>query len=604
MKNRAKPADASDPELLEYYRTHFIEFCRECLVIVTKKGKRLPLHLNSTQLKVLEVIRSLMRAGVPPRLVVLKARQVGISTLVEALLFHACLCNPDQSALVIAHNLKSSRILFRMGRGFHRWLPVPMQQRKRVDNRHEIEFDNLSRMQIEVQGDPRGYTAQRVHLSEFAFYDQPDDTLVAVMQTLPHQVDSLCVIESTAKGVGSKFHKLWQRAEGLAMDEEVPEDERGWTPVFVPWFQHQEYRISTFGETFKPTSDERHMMRTYGIDEDQLKWRRWCINANLDGDEEKFAQEYPATAEEAFSLSGRPAFDTKSVHYYTTQIAEAVRKRALPHRMEIESDPPGIGPPQLIDYDRGRLRIFAPRHPRHTYIAGVDPSEGDPGSDPSPIAVLDQMTLDLVATWYGKAPPDVLACHTVDLARHYNEALIINEANNHGILFHETVMQLGYPNLYFRKVTEDTVAMQITEKPGYLSTRRNREHLFNTLRKYVRMRMGKVPCPHVVQQMQSLVYVDEKAQAQPGAEKDLLIAFALCLMAHRGSMQLPLEPHPEETIRAVAQEGALIRERDPVAADKYSFDRTGLTMEECLRREDAILAREKRQRSFGLGGMR
>lgn len=528
---------------------------------------------------------------------------MGVSTLIEALLFWACLTRPNRSSLVIAHTIRLSRILFRMSRNFHRWLPEGARQKKRIENVHEIEFDSGSRMQVEVQGDPRGYTAQDVHLSEFAAYDQADDTLVAIMQTLPRIVDSLAAIESTAKGVGNKFHKVWQRAVGLALDDQVPDEEKGWTPIFVPWFEHEEYQMPLEGKPLMPSADELRFMAHHGVTAEQMKWRRWCISTNLDGDDDKFAQEYPATAQEAFALSGRPAFDTAAVAYYTEKLAEIVHHKQLAARMEIESDPPGVGKVEVVEHERGRLRIFAPPRERCTYIVGADPSEGDPGSDHSPLAVLCQQTLDLDATWYGKAPPDVLACHAVDMARYYNDGLIINEANNHGIQFHETVIQLGYANLYFRLVSPDSVAGEVTEKPGYLSTRRNREHLFNTLRKYVRMRMGKLPCPHFVQQMQSLVYIDNKAQAGHGGEHDLLVAFALCLMAHRGSMANPLEPLPEETVRALASEVALLRERDPVAAEA-SCGRLGMTQEQVDRAEEVWLAREKKLRRFATTGMR
>jgi len=552
---------------------------------------------------VLTEIRRLRERGIPPRIAILKSRQVGISTLTEALLFWACLTQSHRSALVIAHTLKLSKVLFRMSRNFHRFVPELMRQKKRIDNVHEIEFDSGSRMQVEVQGDPRGYAAQDVHLSEFGFYERPEDTLVAVMQTLPRSIESLCVIESTANGVGNKFHKLWQRACGLALDEQIPEDEKGWTPIFIPWFDHEEYRMP-LDKMLVLSSDEAQFMAQHHTTPQQMKWRRWCISANLDGDEDKFAQEYPATPEEAFALSGRPAFDTKSVIYYANLVAESVKGKKLPLRMEIEADPPGVGKAEILEYDRGRLRIFADPIDRHSYIVGADPSEGDPGSDPSPLAVLDQMTLDLVSTWYGKAPPDLLACHAVDLARHYHEALIIGEANNHGILFNEELGRLGYANIYYRKTSQESVAGEVTDKPGYLSTVRTREHLFNTLRKFVRLRMGKLPCPHFVQQMQSLVYVDQKAQAQPGAEKDLLVAFALCLMAHRGSMANPLEPLPEQVIRSVASEVGLLKERDPEGAAVRARVLTGMTMDEVLDQEDAILARAARQRRFGLGGLR
>jgi hypothetical protein len=316
----------------------------------------------------------------------------------------------------------------------------------------------------------------------------------------------------------------------------------------------------------------------------------------MDGDEEKFAQEFPGTDQEAFSLSGRPAFDFDGILHYTKALNAVVTEKKMPPSAEIEAEPPGYGAPQIIFAERGRLRIF---------VVGADPSEGDPGSDHSPLAVLDDQTMDLAACWYGKAPPDVLACHAIDLAHYFNDALIINEANNHGILFHDTVLQIGYPNLYYRAVSEESVAGKVTEKPGYFASGRTREYLFNTLRKYVRMKMGRIHCPHAVQQIQTLIYVDDKVQAGVGSEKDVLVAFGLTLMAHRGSMNAPLLAHPEAVVRSVATTASILKEREGLeAAERFVMVETGMKLDEVLDIQDAIIAREASQKKFGLGGLR
>ncbi len=596
---------------LDYYRdlAHFEEFCRDCLVIVTKQGHRVRFVLNSSQRIILKRVRELIANGIPPRILCLKARQVGVSTLIEALLSWDCLMQPNRSALVIAHTLKSSKVLFRMSRNYHRFLRGEMQQETRIQNVHEIEFDSGSRLQVEVQGDPRGYTAQKVHLSEFAYYEQAEATLQAIMQTVPLSLDSLAVIESTANGmggIGQKFHKMWQRAVGLSLDKDVPEDEKGWTPIFVPWFEHEEYEFPLKGERFFRNSVEQALCRAHPqITNQKLKWRRWCISANLDGDEVRFAQEYPATDLEAFSLSGRPAFDVEAVEHYTKALNDLVGANKMPECTEIEAEPSGFGVPQIVVHDRGRLRVFFEPQKRHTYVIGADPSEGDPGSDHSPLAVLDDQTMDLAATWYGKAPPDVLALRAIDMAHYFNDGLIIGEANNHGILFHDTITQVGYPNLYYRKVSAESVAGEITDKPGYMATTKMRQHLFDTLRKYVRMKMGKIHCPHMIQQIQTLIYVDDKVQAGVGSEKDLLVAFGLCLMAHRGSMHNPLEAHPEEFVRSVATAASLLKEREgPEVAARYAMVQSGMSMDEVLKMEDAILAREAARKKFGIAGLR
>lgn len=595
----------------EYYREieNFREFCRDHLVIITKTGEQKPFLLNSSQRIVLKIILGLVAAGIPPRLIILKARQVGISTLIEAYLFWRCVIFPNHSALVIAHKKESSKSLFRMSRNYHRYLKGTLKQETRIQNVHEIEFDSGSRLQIEVQGDPRGYTAQGLHLSEFAYYLNARETLTAVMQTVPNTVDSFAAIESTANGfggIGKEFHDMWVFAMGLTADAEIPEDEKGWTPIFIPWTQHEEYEIPLAGKRIRLTADEEQLVREHPeITLEKIKWRRRCIRVNCKGDEAVFNQEYPLTWEEAFLQSGRPAFDTKSIKHYTDTLTAYQLAGKMPPTQEIETEPPGIGVPNIVIHERGRLRIFFPPEDRHSYIVGADPSEGDPGSDASPLAVLDQQTLDCAATWYGRTPPDLLACHAIDLARHFNNGLIIGESNNHGILFNSTLVENGYPNVYYRQTSEESVAGEVTDKPGWLSTRKARENLFDTLRVFVRLQKGRILCPHMVQQIQTLVYVDDKVQAGVGMEKDLLVAFGLCLMAHRGTMSNPLVAHPVEAIQRVAAAVAILKERrGPEAADQFILAETGMTGDEYEARLDAIVANEKREKLYGSGGMR
>lgn len=607
--------DAPEPEAIDYLDLYYFGlFCRNCLVIINKHGERVPFVLNSSQRIILKTILRLIKAGIPPRIIVLKARQVGVSTLVEALLTWTALLKANRSCLVIAHTIKSSKTIFRMCRNFHRLLPEDMHQETRLQNVSEVEYDSGSRVQIEVQGDARSYTAQVVHISEFAFFEQATSTLLAVMQTIPNTTDSLAVIESTANGmggVGEKFHKMCMRAMGLALDPEVPEDEKGWTFIFIPWFQHDEYEMDVpAGLPFALSDTEKDLMRRHPeITFRKLKWRRWCITTNCDGDEEMFQQEYPATPREAFLASGRPAFNRESIDHYTEKLAELTAKGELPPSCELEAEPPGISMPRIVRHERGRLRIFFEPHDRHTYIVGADPSEGDPGSDASPLSVLDQQTMNLAAVWYGRTPPDLLAFRAMELGLYYREALIIGEANNHGILFHDTLIQAGYSNVYFRRTSEESVAGEVTDKPGYMTGVKSRENMFNTLRKYVRMRLGEIRCPHMVQQIQTAVYIDDKVQAGVGSEKDLLISFALCLMAHRGSMKNPLIPLPEDILAAVASRAQLLKEREGRDAAEGYVQKTlgiesGMTLDEVLAGMDAALEREEWQKRRGVGGMR
>jgi len=616
------------PEVVEPaidYRHHFSNYATDCLKIANKDGLLVPLRLNSTQRFVLEQIRLARKAGRPPRIIVLKSRQVGVSTLAEALLFHACHLCDNRSALVLAHNIKSARAIFRMTKRFLENLPPEMKPKRKLDNVHEIHFsENDSRLQVEVTGEVRGYTAQYVHLSELAFYDNDAETLRSVMQSVPRSTDSLVVIESTANGVGNKFHELWVNAIRDSQDRELPDWERGWTPVFIPWFRHEEYRIKPWFLREETTQEEEDIMRRLKIALDRIAWRRWCLKTNCDGDRDTFNVEYPETWKSAFLLSGRPVFDKDGMAYCASQVPPEKPDALLPSQSEVDWDESAVGKKTTIyEVEGGRLRVYFKPQDRHTYIIGADPSEGDPGSDPTPLAVLDQMTLNCAAVWHGREPPDVLAKYAVWLGFWFNTALLVNEANNHGIDFHNTVLRMMYPNLYFRETSEESVSGEKVLKPGWYQTNKAKHFAINTFRKLVREKVEShrddhtrlILDPTLVGEMGTLIYRRPKdrlgystgqttIEAQPGHHKDCVMAFAIALAVHRGAEEAPLEPLPEAAVHSAALEAMRLRERDPDAAERFALDMTGLTCDDLQRLSDERHSRRMRQEALGLGLMR
>ncbi len=609
------PLEARDRD---FYRGNFRAFCHDCLRITDKSGNLIPFDLNTTQEAIFCAIEHCWANGIPPRLIILKSRQVGVSTLLEALLFWRCLLWDNQNSLVLAHNMKSSKGLFRMARRYLQNLPDQWQQRRKLDNVHELHFAaSDSRLQVETVGEVRGYTAQSVHLSELAFYaEQADETFRAIMQVVPRTPESLVGIESTANGVGNKFHEIWVNAVNAAEDSSLPEWERGWTPVFIPWFKHTEYSMQPWFTSDECSQAERHLAKAFGLNLRQLAWRRWCIKTNCDGDVDTFKQEYPATWREAFLLSGRPVFDTDGLGYYLSCVPPETPVETLPEPSEIEWDEKEKKA-LVYPVERGRFRVFDEPIDRHTYIIGVDPSEGDPKSDPSPFVVLDQMTLGFPATWHGRCPPDVLAEYAVAACRYYRNALLIWEANNHGIAFRDSVERLGYDNIYWRKVDEQSVSGEVAEKAGWMQTNRNKHSAINAFRKLVRDKVvehkddatRRIRCPILVGEMSTLIYKQSAGgstliESQPGHFKDTVMAASLAIIAHRGADENPLEPLPDEVVLSAAFHYAARRLTDPEGAEEEAVAMTGMTGDELERLSDLKEARRLRRDRLGLDSSR
>jgi len=291
------------------------------------------------------------------------------------------------------------------------------------------------------------------------------------------------------------------------------------------------------------------------------------VRNNCRGDMEKFRQEYPFDDRSCFLVSGRPVFQPSAL----TVIRDALEIRFGAGEV-FQEQFDKVYPPQEIAADReapkvpkielavgGRLRIYQKPLIRRTYSAGWDPSAGDSGSDYSPGAVIDNLTIDLAATWIGKLPPDDLARIAALLGYYYNEAKVGWEANNHGAAFSITICDLNYPNLYFRTTTKDSIAQAITDKVGFLTTPKNRSFLFDNARAVVKgIGLGEFACkiedPWLLSQMEGMAYTKENPRSTereeprsyrndtPYTKDDLLIAYCIAIETRKAFAEEPIRP--------------------------------------------------------------
>jgi hypothetical protein len=605
---------AEDDERLdpEYLREHPAFFREQCIKIKTKKHGLQPFYINYTQRTILETIHKIRQQGRRPQILCLKSRQVGVSTVAAYLLFQSAFLNPFREGLIVADDTEHAKGLFRMIRRFNRFLPEKLRLKHPLNNVREMEFPHDSRIQVEAEGDIHSMTATEMLLTEFAFYKKPGETLSEGMQTLPDSPSSLAIIESTANGQGNVFHEMWCAAVEQSKNPDLPIWERGWTPIFIPWWRHEEYKKAPWFMPDDVTREEHDIMRRFKIGLERIAWRRWCIPNNCKGDPEAFQVQYPATWQEAFLLSGRPIFDPKHLEKYDAMCPparDAIWITSAP--CEIEWDPVQRKP-IIVANERGRLRIFKDENPRHLYAIGADPSEGDRKSDPTPIEVLDRMNFEQVAEWWDREPPDLLAKHAAHLGWKYNTAQINAEANNHGIQFFATLLDLKYPNIWFRTTHEESVSAEPTEKPGLFETNKTKHAIFDLGRQMIREGRGAIYSPLLLGEMHQAQYqrkrnrdgLEEgatKITRPPGKFIDACISFLIALYTHRGAEEAPLLPLPELEILSIESRVVRLRERDPAGADQLALDLMGMTGAEFDALLEARYQRKLKAQRTGIG---
>ena len=288
----------NNAELREYelkvcklLRDDFPHYATKCLKIRTKLGDIEPLALNKVQLHIHQKLEEQKARTGKVRAIILKARQVGISTYIAARFFHRVTFSFGCECFILTHELKATNNLFKMAKRYYEHIPEFVKPPIKVSNAKELNFEKLdSGYQVgtaETKQTGRSSTIQLLHLSESAFYRNTDDLTTGLLQTVPDAKNTEIIYESTANGVGGFFHKLWQDAEA-GLSEYIP--------IFIPWYWQEEYKKKVPLD-FAATEEEAQLVRTYHLSLEQLAWRRSKIielsTNGLDG-EKRFWQEFPS----------------------------------------------------------------------------------------------------------------------------------------------------------------------------------------------------------------------------------------------------------------------------------------------------------------------
>ena len=506
------------------------EYCEHLLRIRTKEQKLSPLVFNEAQQHLYGVIRQQAAAGKPIRIIVLKGRQEGISTVTEGLMFQDTVTRPNVKTLIVAHDTTATGNLFKMNKLFYDCLPPWARPLRKNSNAKELVFENPTRDDGEKRRRPglrssircqtagkggvgRSDTLTNVHISEYAFWpNNKEDLLLGVMQTVPNDPATMVVIESTANGV-EHFKALWDGA--VAGDNE-------WVPVFLPWYMEKGYRMAcTGGEAW--TQEEQQLQKDFGLDTEQLMWRRWCIKANCGGSEDKFRQEYPNTPEEAFLLSGRPFFDNRALAVRRMHAPKPLRVGWFAYESPAET---GARPEawQFTEAEKGGVRIWQEPEEGVPYVLGGD-TAGE-GSDCFTAFVIDNRTGRQVAELQQRQSEILYARQIYCLGRYYNDALAAVEVN-FSTYPERKLEEWEYPSLYQRE-RFDTYANTMVKAYGWETSGKTRPQALAQLHTVMEESPELVVSQWTLGEMVVFVYdAHGKPQAAVGEHDDLVMAAAI-----------------------------------------------------------------------------
>lgn len=302
----------------------FAGWCARNLWIQTKAGTVVPFHLNPMQYRFLVAVFELVDQGLPVRMVILKARQFGFSTLIQAILYYNSSVHRNFNATIIAHKAEATSNLYAMSLRYHRHLPH--RARTKRSGMKGIIFDDPHDSTIrldtaENKEAGRSSTNRGVHASELAFWPWAKTTRLGLVQTVADVPGTFIFEESTANGVGGTFHDQYWRAKSNTAGF--------YRAMFFPWFENPEY-VQPCKPSLKESlfdhldREEQEGRERWGWTAEQILWRRATIEDKCEGDVTKFHQEYPSTDRQAFLVSGSAVFDADQVARRFEEIQEPV----------------------------------------------------------------------------------------------------------------------------------------------------------------------------------------------------------------------------------------------------------------------------------------
>ena len=401
--------------------------------------------------------------------VILKSRQMGISTITAAYVSWMMLFHRDKNILVIATKFSTAANLVKKVKAMIKNLPPWFDQLAQIaiDNRSSFVLNNGSEIKASSTSADAGRSEalSLLVIDEAAHIEGFDELWTALQPTMA--AGGRCIALSSPNGVGNWFHKTYVAADN---------GESNFHPTKLHWTLHPERDQEWFEETTKNLS------------------RR------------KIAQEYECN----FNASGETVVHSDDL----TKIEQTCCE-----------------PKHKTGFDRN-FWIWEENDPEQKYLLVGDVARGD-GRDYSVFHIFKISTMEQVAEYRGKPTTDMFARILFDAGKEYGDAMLVVENNNIGYSVLEKLIEAGYPNLYYStKGTHEYIdqyeAQNVTNSiPGFTTTQKTRPLIVSKLEEFVRNSLITINSTRTHQELKTFVWRNGRPEAQRSYNDDLVMSLAI-----------------------------------------------------------------------------
>ena len=452
-----------------------VHFMRKYCYIQHPQRGRIQFNLYPFQERVLGLFKD------NPYSIILKSRQLGISTLTAAYSLWTMLFHKDKNVLCIATKQETAKNMVTKVKFMYENLPSWLSIDYIENNKLTLRLNNGSQIKATSASSDAGRSeaVSLLLIDEAAFIENIGEIWASAQQTLA--TGGGCIALSTPYGTGGWFHQTWVKAESK---------ENEFLPIKLPWFVHPER-----DKEWRDRQDE------------------------LLGDPRIAAQECDCD----FSTSGDIVFYSEWLEFIKeTTIKDPMERRGADQNLWVW---------EAADYSR-------------EYMVTADVARGD-GKDFSAAHVIDIETNTQVAEYKGHMSPKEFGYFLVGLASEYNNALLVVENANIGWATLDAIIERGYRNLYqspksdhytaesYLKVYEGNSEMT----PGFTMSMRTRPLCINKFREFVGDRSVTIRSKRLLEEMKVVVWKSGRPEAQTGYNDDLVMSFGICMFLRDTSLK-------------------------------------------------------------------